>query len=91
MTLAVLNEIGDVVTMVNHDGRAYPLPEGWRFEDPAKVLIETMQRYYERNQKPASPAAETVADNADMAQRLAAIEEKAARLEAALKRLGVVP
>ena len=91
MTLAVLNEIGEVVTLVNHDGRAYPLPEGWRFENPTKVSIETMQRYYARSQEQAPPATETAAGEEVVKQRLAAIEEKTSRLESALKRLGVVP
>jgi hypothetical protein len=91
MNLALLNEIGEVVTLVNHDGRAYPLPEGWRFEDPAKVSIETMQRYYARSQEQAPPATVPAAGDADLAQRLAALEEKTRHLEVILARLGVKP
>jgi len=88
MNLAVLNEIGEVVTLVNHDGRAYPLPEGWRFEDPAKVSIMTMQRYYARSQEqaptdPESPEAQKA--------RLAALEEKTRQIEVLLARIGVKP
>jgi hypothetical protein len=80
MNWAVVNESGEVVTIVTApQGK---LPPGCRFVREDEIPAGA-KRAPEPPPDPESPEAQKA--------RLAAIEEKAARLEDALKRLGVVP